>query len=206
MWNQLYSISRYILHLHFGHYITHYYSLSYKFSLVRMFIEFRHIKRQYIHAWHSGTFSLQDGCLGDASNRGPVRAVQPVRPGNCWELRHAAVTLLSAGIEHHNENPPLYECFNPGFTAFRWKTTDTSVIINFDWDRCCNSILFSSGKRGDMSGGCDGRMLQNHTDLKIVCNLYPSVWGSVLLFMLISTWFVRYRTISRIQAAEKTLN
>ena len=50
-------------------------------------------------------FSLQDGCPGDASDRGPVGDVQPLRPGNCWELRHATVTppcLLAQGIMGRN--------------------------------------------------------------------------------------------------------
>lgn len=59
-----------------------------------------------------------------------------------------------------------------------------------------------------MSEGNDDRMLQIHTDPKglLCCSLYPSIWGSLLLFMLISTWFVKSRTIYIIQTAEKTLN
>ncbi len=141
-----------------------------------------------LHPLTSLTFSLQDGGLGDASDRGPVGAVQPLCPGNCWELRHAALTLRSTVTGHHGKCP--YECLYPGLS---------SVTADFDGHGCVTATVFYFLMGEDMSEGIDLRRW-------LCCSLYPSVWGSLLLFMLISTWFVRSRTVSRIQTAEKTLN
>lgn len=55
-------------------------------------------------AYQPVMLSLQDGHFGDTSDRGPVGPVQLVRPGNCWELRHAALSLRSAVASWESPN------------------------------------------------------------------------------------------------------
>lgn len=44
-----------------------------------------------------GLLSLQDRRHGNPSSRGPIRSVQPVRPGNRWEVCAAAMTQCIMG-------------------------------------------------------------------------------------------------------------
>lgn len=104
----------------------------------------------YRHAqtpcWHPLTLSLQDGCLGDTSDWGPVGAVQPVHPGNCWELRHAALTppVLVTGKSTSVGMP------HPGFTTFQLKRTNPPRLLTLTRTDAATVFYFLTGGEEDV--------------------------------------------------------
>lgn len=114
------------------------------------------------------------------------RRVRPRTNRGCptftsWKLlRTTSYCPESAVCCHRASWETFHKCLYPGLS---------SVIIHFEGRGCITATVFYSLMGGDVSEGNDGRMLQIHTDLRglLCCSLCPSIWGSLLLFMLIST-------------------
>lgn len=105
---------------------------------------------------NSLTLSRQVGCLGNAPDLRPVGAVQPLCPGNRWELRHPVLTFLLVGIVGNSEPHLCSDVSTQDFRLSLSRTgTDMSLPQQFEnmtrrkWqqnvpDSCCQtrSLLF----------------------------------------------------------------